>query len=51
MREYMRLDPVPFTYSFVTRAGNIDLERLRERDPELAASYEEYARISTSGER
>lgn len=51
MREHMRLDPVPFAYSFVTRAGHIDLERLRERDPEFAASYEEYARSSASSDR
>jgi len=51
MREHMRLDPVPFTYSFVTRAGHIDLERLRERDAEFAATYEEFERSSASSER
>jgi len=51
VREHMRLDPVPFTYSFVTRAGHIDLERLRERDAEFAASYEEFERSSANSER
>jgi len=51
MREHMRLDPVPFTYSFVTRAGHIDLERLRKRDPEFAAEYDAYARHSTTSDR
>jgi hypothetical protein len=49
MREHMRLDPIPFTHSFVTRAGHIDLERLRERDPEFASAYAEYARGSVGG--
>lgn len=45
MREHMRLDPIPFVYSYVTRAGHIDRERLRERDPEFVAAYEAYAGV------
>lgn len=44
MREHMRLEPIPFVYSFLTRAGHIDLEKMREREPEFAAAYEAYRR-------
>lgn len=46
MREHMRLDPVPFVHSFLTRAGHIDLEKMRERDPDFVAAYEAYQAAS-----
>jgi len=39
-RKYLHLDPVPFTYTVMTRSGRIDTEELRQRDPEFLAAYE-----------
>jgi 2-polyprenyl-6-methoxyphenol hydroxylase-like FAD-dependent oxidoreductase len=38
----MRLDPVPFAHSYVTRGGRITPERLRARSPRFAAAYDAY---------
>jgi 2-polyprenyl-6-methoxyphenol hydroxylase-like FAD-dependent oxidoreductase len=38
----MRLDPVPFAHSYLTRGGRITPERLRARSPRFAAAYEAY---------
>jgi anthraniloyl-CoA monooxygenase len=41
-REAMRLDPLPFAHSYLTRGGRITPERLRARSPRFAAAYEAY---------
>jgi len=38
----MRLDPLPFAHSYLTRGGRITSERLRARSPRFAAAYEAY---------
>jgi anthraniloyl-CoA monooxygenase len=42
--EEMHLDPVPFAYKMMTRSKQIDYEKLRKRDPEFIASYDEWRR-------
>ena len=42
---HMRLAPLDFAYSYITRSGRVDLNRLRQSSPEFAAAYE--TRIST----
>ena len=41
-REAMRLDPLPFAHSYLTRGGRITPERLRARSPRFAAALEAY---------
>jgi anthraniloyl-CoA monooxygenase len=41
-RDTMRLDPVPFAHSYLTRGGRITPERLRARSPRFAAAFEAY---------
>jgi 2-polyprenyl-6-methoxyphenol hydroxylase-like FAD-dependent oxidoreductase len=41
-RAMMRLAPVPFAHSYLTRGGRITPERLRARSPRFAAAYEAY---------
>jgi len=38
--EHMRLAPVDFAMSYITRSGRVDLERLRTLSPKFAARYE-----------
>jgi 2-polyprenyl-6-methoxyphenol hydroxylase-like FAD-dependent oxidoreductase len=38
--EHMRLDPIDFAMSYVTRSGRIDRSRLRQLSPRFAALYE-----------
>jgi 2-polyprenyl-6-methoxyphenol hydroxylase-like FAD-dependent oxidoreductase len=38
--EHMRLAPIDFAMSYVTRSGRIDLERLRKLSPGFVARYE-----------
>lgn len=40
MDELMKMDPVDFAYSYMTRTGRIDHAEVRRRDPELAGAYE-----------
>jgi 2-polyprenyl-6-methoxyphenol hydroxylase-like FAD-dependent oxidoreductase len=40
MGENMKLDPVEFAYSYMTRTGRVDHAEVRRRDPALAAAYE-----------
>ena len=40
MDELMKLDPVDFAYSYMTRTGRIDHAEVRRRDPNLAEAYE-----------
>ena len=39
--EHMRLAPVDFAMSYVTRSGRIDLERLRKLSPRFVRRFEE----------
>ena len=36
----MRLAPLDFAMSYITRSGRIDLERLRKASPQFVARYE-----------
>jgi 2-polyprenyl-6-methoxyphenol hydroxylase-like FAD-dependent oxidoreductase len=38
--EHMKLAPVDFAMSYITRSGRVDLERLRALSPRFAARYE-----------
>jgi anthraniloyl-CoA monooxygenase len=39
------LDPLPFAYKLMTRSGRVTHEKLKKRDPEFAAAYEEWRRL------
>ncbi|HJQ34426.1 MAG TPA: FAD-dependent monooxygenase [Pyrinomonadaceae bacterium] len=43
-REYVRLDPLPFAYSLMTRSKRVNAESLRRRDPSFVAACEAAAR-------
>jgi 2-polyprenyl-6-methoxyphenol hydroxylase-like FAD-dependent oxidoreductase len=38
--EHMKLDPLDFAHSYITRSGRIRMERLRKSSPEFVARYE-----------
>ncbi len=38
--EHMKLKPVDFAMSYITRSGRVDLERLRKLSPKFVARYE-----------
>jgi anthraniloyl-CoA monooxygenase len=40
MDRYMDLAPLPFAVEAMTRSHRVDLEKLRQRDPEFVAAYE-----------
>jgi 2-polyprenyl-6-methoxyphenol hydroxylase-like FAD-dependent oxidoreductase len=40
MGENIRLDPVEFAYSYMTRTGRVNHAEVRRRDPALAGAYE-----------
>ena len=42
--EHMKLDPLDFAYSYITRSGRIDDARLRAMSPDFMARYEESKR-------
>ena len=37
--EHMRLPPIDFAMSYVTRSGRVDLDRLARASPEFVARY------------
>ena len=47
--DHMRLDPIDFAMSYVTRSGRIDRKRLRELSPRFAARYEHERPLAASG--
>jgi len=40
MGELMKLPPVDFAYSYMTRTGRVNHAEVRRRDPALAVAYE-----------
>jgi anthraniloyl-CoA monooxygenase len=42
------LDPIPFAYKLMTRSKKIDYEKLKKRDPDFAAQYENWQSSHTS---
>jgi anthraniloyl-CoA monooxygenase len=42
----MHLDPMPFAYKMMTRSKKIDYEKLRKRDPEFIAAYDDWRRAN-----
>ena len=40
VKEYMHLEPLPFTYSLMTRSKKVDYENLKKRDPQFIVAYE-----------
>ncbi len=40
MAEKMKLEPAAFAYDYLMRGGRLELETIRQRDPELAAEFE-----------
>ena len=45
--DHMRLAPLDFAMSYITRSGRVDLERLRRTSPEFITAYEAHARTET----
>ena len=41
--DHMRLAPLEFAMSYMTRSGRVDLERLRRTSPEFITAYEAHA--------
>jgi anthraniloyl-CoA monooxygenase len=48
--EEMHLDPLPFAFRLMTRSKKIDYDKLRRRDPQFIAAYDEY-RKQEAGDR
>ena len=45
-RDELHLDPLPFAYKLMTRSKKIDYEKLKQRDPEFIAAYDNWRRNS-----
>jgi len=42
IQEEMALDPLPFAYKLMTRSKKIDYEKLKKRDPQFIAAYDQW---------
>jgi hypothetical protein len=42
--DHMKLAPLEFAMSYITRSGRVDVERLKRTSPEFMAAYEAQAR-------
>ena len=49
--EHMKLAPIDFAFSYITRSGRIDPERLRSMSPSFMARYERTTAARHAGER
>ena len=45
--DHMRLAPLDFAMSYITRSGRVDLERLRRTSPEFITAYQAHPRTET----
>ena len=45
-QDELDLDPLPFAYKFMTRSKKIDYEKLKQRDPEFIAAYDDWSRAA-----
>ena len=43
-KDEMHFDPMPFAYKLMTRSKKIDYEKLKKRDPEFIAAYDNWLR-------
>lgn len=44
VHDYLHLEPIPFTYRLMTRSRRVGYARLKRRDPEFVARYDEWRR-------
>ncbi len=44
VHEHLHLDPIPFTYGLMTRSRRTGYNRLKRKDPEFIAQYDEWKR-------
>jgi anthraniloyl-CoA monooxygenase len=42
VHEYLQLDPLPFAFQLMTRSGRVGYNRIKKRDPNFAAQYDEW---------
>ena len=47
--EDLHLDPLPFAFKMMTRSGKIDYDKLRKRDPQFMAQYDEWCKRAEAG--
>jgi anthraniloyl-CoA monooxygenase len=46
-KDEMRFDPLPLAYKLMTRSKKIDYDKLKKRDPEFIAAYDNWLRSSS----
>lgn len=50
-KDEMHFDPLPFAYKLMTRSKKIDYDKLKKRDPEFIAAYDNWLRSSSPDDR